>query len=167
MKNTAEAVVAVNQMKAKNVALEQEKATLTEKIKADADKISTLENALKLQKHNEAVNFVQTLVNNKVIAETEKDAWVESYEENPERCQKMANSLKPATPTNSVQPPKLSDLINKAQNSSKAHNAEDRSNWSYMDWMKKDSKGLEEMKNLFPTDHEYLVSQYLETKKKK
>lgn len=136
--NMADAVSAISEMKAQNKALET-KATNAE---ARAEKA---EKELSISAQEKAVKLIKDAISTKRITAAEESSWLELANQNYNATEKALMSIPPVI--------MFTQKIAEAENNG---NTEDRSNWSYKDWSKKDSKGLAEMQKNDPDAFENL-----------
>jgi hypothetical protein len=125
----ADVLDSVNKMTAKIIVLTEKSATL------EASLVTAQKDLLTVK----ATALVDLAIQEKKIMAGEKDLYVKLATSNYEDVDQLLKVKKAFVP--------ISQQMNTG---GQAGNTEDRSSWSYMDWIKKDSVGLQTMKSLDP-----------------
>lgn len=110
-----------------------------ENVAKDA-RIAELEKQLKEQKATANKSYLDAAVAAGKIAEDEKEHYVKLMEADEDAVKKLISSKKTVEKA-----PRIKDQLSDK-------NKEDRSNWTYMDWLQKDNPGLLKLKNENPTE---------------
>lgn len=141
-----DAVKNISEFKAKIKAFETENTNLTNSVKELQNKITEYEAKEKDLLKQQATELVENAIREQRINPTEKQTWIDLAVVNYEGTKKAINS---------IQPVKLSKVIDTANN--QANPQDDRANWSYTDWAKKDPKGLQELEKKQPEVFNQLI----------
>lgn len=138
----------INKMeKEQNQKVAELEATITEKDK----RIAELEAAEAERTRNEREAYLAGKVNDGIITETEKPHFAKLAE-------KDFDSVKAILDTRHAQ--KQTSLSAMAHEARKDTATADRTNWSYLEWAKKDPEGLRKMKIESPKEFERLATAY-------
>jgi len=151
LKNEAseeEIVSAIEEKDSILVSKDAEILELKERLKAFTDAEELAKEAAIADMKNKATNLVNKAFEDKKIKEEEKESLVSLAVSNFETIENMLNKIsvvKNATPV-------FDFTVTKADGS-----VENRSEWTFNDWLKNDNKGLTEMQNSNPEEFEKLV----------
>lgn len=151
LKNEAseeEIVSAIEEKDSILVSKDAEILELKERLKAFTDAEELAKEAAIADMKNKATNLVNKAFEDKKIKEDEKESLISLAVSNFETIENMLNKIsvvKNATPV-------FDFTVTKADGS-----VENRSEWTFNDWLKNDNKGLTEMQNSNPEEFEKLV----------
>lgn len=135
--------------------LEESSAKVTEleaSLEAETSKVTELENTVSELKKAAAESLINEFVEAGKLQKESTAKWLEMAQNDLESTKELLSGLGSGVSS------KADDVTNELEEDKK----DDRKEWTYDDWQKRDSEGLLKMKNEKPEQFEDLINEWLE-----
>lgn len=135
--------------------LEESSAKVTEleaSLEAETSKVTELENTVSELKKAAAESLINEFVEAGKLQKESTAKWLEMAQNDLEATKELLSGLGSGVSS------KADDVTNELEEDKK----DDRKEWTYDDWQKRDSEGLLKMKNEKPEQFEDLINEWLE-----
>lgn len=149
LKNNAEKVEELNN------SLEESSAKVSEleaSLEAEASKVTELENTVRELKKAAAESLINEFVEAGKLQKESAAKWLEMAENDLEATKELLSGLGSGVPA------QAQEIVNELE----TEEVENRKDWTYDDWQKKDADGLLKMKNEKPEQFDELINAWLE-----